>query len=131
MRGSHESAAPQLEVLSYVLSFGTFYLFVWFAKRKVNSPSFRRDGGCLSSLVESCVAERLDPVEKEKQAQEKANRGNGDGAPAENFGKTALHVCFCILGIQVSYLLWGLKQERIMTQVRRRTRLRHRAWAQR
>mmetsp|Transcript_43938 Transcript_43938/g.72983 ORF Transcript_43938/g.72983 Transcript_43938/m.72983 type:complete len:419 (-) Transcript_43938:811-2067(-) len=104
-RAAHDNV---LEVLSYVISFGAFYLFIWVCKRLMLSPTFRKEASCLSKLVYSCVSARLD------QAEVKTNEE--EVSALQPFWKTSLHLSTCALGIQVSYLLWGLMQERIMTK---------------
>ena len=47
-----------MEILSYVLSFGSFVVFVWVARCAVASPTFRPESGRLSRLVYACVSER-------------------------------------------------------------------------
>ena len=100
-----------MELVSYAVSFGSFFLFVFVAKRAVASPSFDRSRSLFSRLAHSCVAET-------EYASEKAGSkaAEGSDAPAETFSAQAARLAVCALGIQVSYLLWGLMQERIMTQ---------------
>ena len=75
------------------------------------SPSFDRSRSLFSRLAHSCVAET-------EYASEKAGSkaAEGSDAPAETFSAQAARLAVCALGIQVSYLLWGLMQERIMTK---------------
>merc|ERR1712113_1015271 len=109
--GGRTASENAFEVLSYVISFGAFYLFVFFAKRMAKSPSFRADAGRLSALISSCVVERLDPAEKLQKLETDDKK-----EVVEPFWKTTMHLSGCVLGIQISYLLWGLMQERIMTK---------------
>ena len=114
MRTARENA---LEVLSYAISFGAFYLFIFFAKRAINRPSFHATSDAFSRLIHSCVQ---GPAEGYEKGKTKSNNGDGDGDASEekeeSFLTAALHLAFCVVGIQVSYLLWGLMQERIMTK---------------
>ena len=64
-------ADHMMEILSYVLSFGSFVVFVWIARCAVASPTFRPESGRLSRLVHACVSERGGPgyetrIKKEK-----------------------------------------------------------------
>ncbi len=107
-------------MLSYVISFASFYIFVWFARRLYNSPGFRRDSDGLSRLVSSCVAES-DEYERDGAAESRTERGEGRGEARgedepESLLRAAARLACCVVGIQVSYLLWGLMQERIMTK---------------
>ena len=106
------------EILSYVVSFGLFYLFIWAAKRAYSSQGFRRDADLLSRLVDSCVGEPPDDEyrkQQQKQQGKQAESSAGQAAP-ETMKQTAMKLAVCTIGIQVSYLLWGLMQERIMTK---------------
>uniref|UniRef100_A0A6S9UV63 Sugar phosphate transporter domain-containing protein n=1 Tax=Chrysotila carterae TaxID=13221 RepID=A0A6S9UV63_CHRCT len=106
-----------LEVYSYLVSFGGFYLFVFLARRAVRSPEFRSEGGAWPYLLQLCVGERIDPAEKLQQmGPSESKAGAEPRAPPESFTTAAIHLMFCVVGIQVSYLMWGLMQERIMTK---------------
>lgn len=98
-----------LEVLSYFLSFGAFYLFVFVSMRMVRSPSFSRMASSLSKLFYACAIGD-DYTEYSKTAE------GGDDETQESFSASAIRLGVCTIGIQVSYLLWGLMQERIMTK---------------
>uniref|UniRef100_A0A7S0LHM6 Sugar phosphate transporter domain-containing protein n=1 Tax=Coccolithus braarudii TaxID=221442 RepID=A0A7S0LHM6_9EUKA len=112
--GGRTASENALDLFSYAVSFGAFYVFVFFAKRVANMPSFRADGSKLYSLISSCVVERMDPAEKLQKLETSDNEKHDK--VDEPVWKTALHLAGCVLGIQVSYLLWGLMQERIMTK---------------
>merc|ERR1711920_374227 len=86
------------------------YIFVFVAKRIATSPNFRADH-LWGALISCCVVERIDPAEKLQKLDD-----NDKKEASEPFWKAALHLSVCVLGIQVSYLLWGLMQERIMTK---------------
>mmetsp|Transcript_66628 Transcript_66628/g.199078 ORF Transcript_66628/g.199078 Transcript_66628/m.199078 type:complete len:446 (-) Transcript_66628:294-1631(-) len=103
-----------LEVLSYVISFASFYIFVFLAKRLAASPTFRQDSGAWSRLVFSCVGEREESelfIRTQKDAELKREK-----VEEATFMQQAVRLGVCVVGIQVSYLLWGLMQERIMTR---------------
>jgi len=115
MAADRSATENLLEVLSYAISFGSFYLFVWVSRRYLSSPSFHRSAGPLSRLVHACVSEQLDPAEKMKQEAEEKDRSSKDKL-TESFCYSAAHLSFCTLGIIFSYVLWGYMQERIMTK---------------
>ena len=46
----------------------------------------------------------------------KASSAKDDAASPSSFSKTTLKLLFCAAGLQVSYLTWGVLQERIMTR---------------
>ncbi len=98
------------QLFTYTVSFGSFYLFVLVSFRMVKSPEFRRDGDTLSRLVHSCV------VGDDDIKRHDSSSADADEAKPESFSTSALRLAVCTVGIQVSYLLWGLMQERIMTK---------------
>ena len=99
-----------LEVVSYLISFGAFFLFVAIAIRVVRRPSFKRENW-LMRLMHQCVASRDSLMENTPGGS------TGEKEAKKSFDAMALDLLTCVLGIQVSYLLWGLMQERIMTTV--------------
>ena len=100
-----------MEVISYVVSFSAFYIFVWFALRLTRSPRFRRDASWFSKLVASCAV-----GDDATEYNQKTDSKSDDDEPAETFTQSAVRLAVCAVGIQISYLLWGLMQERIMTK---------------
>jgi len=98
-------------VVSYVVSFSAFYLFVLVAMRLSRSPGFRREASAFSKLVYSCAVG--DEGEYSKSSGEKDSDSD---EPTESFTASSIRLAVCSVGIQVSYLLWGLMQERIMTK---------------
>jgi len=98
-----------VDIISYALSFSSFYLFVYLARRRVASipPSSTSP---IDKLIAACVLEQrdeegsFDQARKPERKQEKQLWGS------------AFKLLVCFLGIQLSYLLWGLLQERIMTK---------------
>ena len=103
-----------LEVLSYVVSFSAFYLFVLLAMRLTRSPRFRREASAFSRLVYACAVG--DESSEYAKAASSDGKDSGDDETPESFSATAARLAVCTVGIQVSYLLWGLMQERIMTK---------------
>jgi len=102
-----------LEVFSYIVSFASFYIFVCVAKRYASSPAFSSGSSTWSRLVSTCV------VEKDNNDSRFISRRRDhtqEDTRSESFGAAAARLAVCVLGIQVSYLLWGLMQERIMTK---------------
>jgi hypothetical protein len=106
-------ADHMMEILSYVLSFGSFVIFVWVARCAVASPTFRPESGRLSRLVFACVSER--PGAGYESRKKEKPEHSADARP-DSFARDAARLATCTLGIQVSYLMWGLMQERIMTR---------------
>ena len=106
-------ADHMMEILSYVLSFGSFVVFVWVARCAVASPTFRPESGRLSRLVFACVSER--PGAGYESRKKEKPEHSADARP-DSFARDAARLAACTLGIQVSYLMWGLMQERIMTR---------------
>ena len=107
-----ESIFAHEQLFSYVVSFGGFYLFVAWAMYTANAAGFRRDRSALSRLVYACVAD--DALEYSKDATHSI--GGEHDTSKETFSAAAFRLGTCVLGIQVSYVLWGLLQERIMTK---------------
>ena len=97
-----------------LLSFGSFAVFVWVARCAVASPSFRPDSSALTRLVHACVAER--PAKRCQAIPQKDQPGAAGAQAPDSFAKDAGRLALCTAGIQVSYLVWGLMQERIMTR---------------
>ena len=112
---AHKSSArtPRenlLEVLSYVVSFSAFYLFVLVAMRLTKSPRFRRDASSFTRLLYSCA------IGDDHTEYSVSTGKEGDDETPESFSASAMRLTICAIGIQISYLLWGLMQERIMTK---------------
>jgi adenosine 3'-phospho 5'-phosphosulfate transporter B2 len=110
-KGARTAHENMLEVFSYAISFSAFYVFVWVAMRMTREPSFRREASSWTRLVHSCAI----GDDQGEYVKEDAGRAK-DAPPAETFWKNAMRLAVCAVGIQVSYLLWGLMQERIMTK---------------
>ena len=102
---------PAAEIIPYLLSFGSFAVFVWVARCAVASPSFRPDSSRLTRIVHACVAERSAHAQRCETSEHKKQPGDGAQAP-DSFARDAGRLALCTLGIQVSYLMWGLMQER-------------------
>ena len=107
-----DSIIAHEQLFSYVVSFGGFYLFIAWAIYMANAPGFRRERTALNRLVYACVAD--DALEYSKDATHSI--GGEQDVSKESFSAAAVRLGVCVLGIQVSYVLWGLLQERIMTK---------------
>jgi len=68
-------------------------------------------GGCLAPLIKRCfygtAPDIADSISASVEDQKKTETSDG---------KKLLHLLGCCLGLQFSYLTWGLLQEKIMTQ---------------
>jgi len=95
-----------------LLSFGSFAVFVWVARCAVASPSFRPDSSPLTRLVHACVAERPAHAKRCQTIPQKEQPGAAGAQAPDSFAKDAGRLALCTAGIQVSYLVWGLMQER-------------------
>lgn len=76
--------------------------------RKVNEPRYQRldSQSCFWKIFEQCVVERQTNIEMNKsRSAPKSLRAN------------ALELTICCLGLQTSYVLWGVLQERMMTRL--------------
>ncbi|KAJ1627690.1 UAA transporter family-domain-containing protein [Pavlovales sp. CCMP2436] len=95
------------EVVSYALSFGSYYVFVRLAL------AYRWDlhPGVLGALARATVG----TAKCNEDGSEGKSKGVHPPAP-ETFRAKGATLIFCIVGIQASYLCWGLMQERIMTR---------------
>ena len=98
-----------IEVMTYVVSFSLFYAFVWISMWIVRSPGFRRESSGLAGLMNACVVGDGADYKKDDGV-------SGEESTKETMGQSAMRLAVCTVGIQVSYLLWGLMQERIMTK---------------
>ena len=114
----HSGRTPReqaLEVFSYVVSFAAFYLFVYVAMKLVKSPNFRREANTFTRLMHACAVGTENEYAKASLDDPGSGTGDDDGPP-ESFTRAAIRLTVCAVGIQISYLLWGLMQERIMTK---------------
>ena len=68
------------------------------------------DKGCVWPLIKQCVYGR-----EEEPLISVTSRPDLPSASL-SFGKSAILLVYCFAGLQVSYLTWGLLQEKIMTQ---------------
>eukprot|EP00039_Didymoeca_costata_P015655 m.270427 g.270427 ORF g.270427 m.270427 type:complete len:420 (-) comp16263_c8_seq1:129-1388(-) len=76
------------------------------------NPKYMTGQGCMQKLLRACVIGDPDPdltIEKEKEKTE-------DKKEEDSFMVAAFKLMLCVLGLQGSYLTWGLLQEQIMTQ---------------
>jgi len=114
---SHSLVMSAVEVMfPLLLSFGAFAVFVWVARCAVASPSFRPDSSALTRLVHACVAERPAHAKRCQALSQKEQPGAAGAQAPDSFATDAGRLALCTAGIQVSYLVWGLMQERIMTR---------------
>ncbi|XP_078391494.1 adenosine 3'-phospho 5'-phosphosulfate transporter 1 [Cetorhinus maximus] len=90
------------------------YLLVQYFKRKNYLETGR---GLCFPLVKSCVFGN----ELKSGAQEEPAATSRTEATESSFTKQTLKLLACVLGLQVSYLTWGVLQERVMTKAYGRT----------
>ena len=119
--GGKSLAEAGSEVVSYAVSFGSFYLFVWLGRRWLDR-GVAAPAGPWARLVQTCVTGGRGY--KRVNTSPPDELGGADDArpppPAEppralSFFEQAVQLGVCALGIQVSYLCWGVMQETIMT----------------
>lgn len=67
------------------------------------------DKGCLWPLLKQCIYGREDELSS-------TNEKSDLPSSSLSFTKSAILLVYCFVGLQVSYLTWGLLQEKIMTQ---------------
>lgn len=120
MAGKSASAAAA-EVAAYAVAFGMFYAFVLLGKR---CPSCASRGGVLGWLFRTCVGPAVaeapaNPVElakaEEKEALVPSGEPRAGAATPPSLLAQGLKLCAATLGIQLSYLCWGIMQETVMT----------------
>ncbi|KAF6021328.1 SLC35B2 [Bugula neritina] len=85
-----------------------YFLIQYFRKIKYNET--HRDG-CAPKVVTMCVfGNPVTPGDKLSEVEE----GGPPPKVERSFAQNAALLSFCFVGLQVSYLTWGLLQERIM-----------------
>lgn len=107
------------EITAYALSIGSFYALVLIGK---TWPSLSSRKSIVGPFFRVCVGqpEETELHTEETNAEEKAPFFNAQ-EPASNpkglptVVVNGLKLCACTLGIQLSYLCWGVMQETIMT----------------
>ncbi|KAG8470925.1 hypothetical protein KFE25_009346 [Diacronema lutheri] len=99
------------EVGSYALSFGAYYFFV----RLALAYRWELRADWLGTLARAMVGSEKRAEGESRPAA--AQKCAGSPTPtAESFRSKGLTLLFCIVGIQASFLCWGVLQERIMTR---------------
>ncbi|XP_062502126.1 adenosine 3'-phospho 5'-phosphosulfate transporter 1-like [Corticium candelabrum] len=98
-----------------LLGYSTVIVPAAFLIRYLKSSSWLNQGsGPLIDLVKICIVGKPDDVRStedvEKQGQPPEEQ------PRETLWWTTMRLVFCFVGLQASYLTWGVLQERIMTR---------------
>jgi adenosine 3'-phospho 5'-phosphosulfate transporter B2 len=106
MKTRQEAAA---EVASYAVSFGTFYLLIFLARRSGASGW----SGPLGRFARACVTGRQ--PDSTPDEHEPLQQGDSPTPQAPSALRRAVTLIVCALGIQAAYLCWGVMQETIMT----------------
>ncbi|XP_050715601.1 adenosine 3'-phospho 5'-phosphosulfate transporter 1-like isoform X2 [Eriocheir sinensis] len=98
-----------LNLLCYATVFVPGYLLIRYFKK---SKYIERAGsGLFSRVVTSCVfGQSYDKLATTDPAHSRPT------PPEKSFSSKCLQLSFCFLGLQVSYLTWGVLQEKIMTK---------------
>ncbi|KAK3885951.1 hypothetical protein Pcinc_009883 [Petrolisthes cinctipes] len=104
-------ASLLLNLLCYSTVFIPGYFLIKYFK---NSNYVDRAGpSAVSRLVMSCVyGHSYDHLPTSDSSSSKTPSAPQDQA----LGSNSLQLCFCFIGLQVSYLTWGILQEKIMTK---------------
>ena len=111
LRSIMETWIGQLCII--LLGYGTIIVPGYFLIRYFKNSQYidRANNGLLSKLIVSCVYGRLYdtivPPDDTSRASSKRER---------TATSTFFQLSFCFLGLQVSYLTWGVLQEKIMTK---------------
>lgn len=71
--------------------------------------------GCLFRSVQLCVFGTPQEGPNVEEGGSKASSPKDDSTTPSSFSQTTVKLLFCAAGLQVSYLTWGVLQERIMT----------------
>jgi len=69
--------------------------------------------GCMQNFIVLCVFGKDSPKPSVEEGGVKSSSSTLE--KEETFSKRATKLLFCVAGLQVSYLTWGILQERIMT----------------
>ncbi|KAK9511526.1 hypothetical protein O3M35_000165 [Rhynocoris fuscipes] len=94
-----------LNLIGYSTIFIPGYLIIKYVR--ISKYLERSGGGCLSRIIESCVVGR--------------ETGLPESMPASptntaSLKQDVLLLIFCLVGLQGSYLTWGILQEKVVTQ---------------
>ncbi|CAH1792381.1 unnamed protein product [Owenia fusiformis] len=87
-----------------------YFLIQYLKKIKYNE---RQAKGCIPKTVGMCVFGT--EADKNDLAEEGGQTASAPPKPEWSTSQKALRLLFCFIGLQASYLTWGLLQERIMT----------------
>lgn len=75
-------------------------------------------GGCqwrlLRLILTGTTSEIV--VETDSSVSGTERPSNSESKSSKSLYKKAISLCYCCVGLQVSYLLWGILQEKIMTR---------------
>lgn len=74
------------------------------------------DKGCLWPLVRQCIYGLEGELIPSTDASGSSTKSVGDASSNYTFSKGSMLLFYCFGGLQGSYLVWGLLQEKIMTQ---------------
>lgn len=105
-----------VENLSWnLLGYATIIIPAAFIIRMLKNSNFNEKSGtgCLFRSVQLCV---FGTPQETPSVEEGGIKAKEDTATPSSFSKTTLKLLFCAAGLQVSYLTWGVLQERIMTR---------------
>ena len=67
-------------------------------------------------FLQACVLDRESEDEKYKSVEEGPTSDVSTGDQSSKSTLTAVKLAWCVVGLQISYLTWGVLQERIMTR---------------
>ncbi|XP_033631924.1 adenosine 3'-phospho 5'-phosphosulfate transporter 1-like isoform X2 [Asterias rubens] len=92
-----------------ILGYGSVCLPAWLLIRYIKRSGYLERGGhgCMFKSIRMCVA-----GDEEKSSVE--DGGIKTTSPEAPKGNKAMMLIFCVIGLQGSYLTWGVLQERIM-----------------
>ncbi|XP_067013543.1 adenosine 3'-phospho 5'-phosphosulfate transporter 1 [Anabrus simplex] len=99
-----------LNILGYATIFVPGFLIFTYVKR--SNYLDRAGSGCFPTCIRLCLA-GPDPIIGTDPAPSPAALGS---APIRSTLHETVLILFCFLGLQFSYLTWGLLQEKVMTQ---------------
>ncbi|KAF6204860.1 hypothetical protein GE061_019023 [Apolygus lucorum] len=105
--GSFKSTWVHRLILN-LIGYSTIFIPGYLIFKYVRITKFleRSGGGCLSNIIEMCVVGRESLGANEAHPE----------SPTRTLRQDALLLLFCFVGLQGSYLTWGILQEKIMTQ---------------
>ncbi|RUS89657.1 hypothetical protein EGW08_002578 [Elysia chlorotica] len=104
-----------LNLLGYATIFVPGYLIISHLRRNRYNES--AGPGFFPNLAVLCVFGREQHASASAEEGSVGGKGTSSATPApeEPFSTRALRLIICVIGLQVSYLTWGVLQERIMT----------------